>query len=87
MPTKKTDCIISAFPKYIINIIYVGSYINKIIQRELGQTETLVSRISKSKLTWFEHVVRMEDKRLPAKAIYCYVNGKRSRRQRHGWTT
>jgi len=30
----------------------------------LGQTETLVSRISKRRLTWFGHVVRMEDKSL-----------------------
>ena len=31
---------------------------NEVIRRELGQTETLVSRISKRRLTWFEHVVR-----------------------------
>src|SRR6218665_114798 len=48
------------------------------IRKELGQTETLVSRMSKRRLTWFGQVVRMEDKRLPAKALYCYVDGKRS---------
>jgi len=32
-------------------------------------------------MAWFVHVVRMEDKRLPAKALYCYVDEKRSRRK------
>jgi|SRR6218665_951109 len=61
---------------------------NKVIQIVLGQTETLVSRISKRKLTWCWCVVRMEDKRLPAKLLQFYMDGKRSRgRQRHGWKT
>jgi len=59
---------------------------NEVIRRELGQTETLVSRISKRRLTWFGHVVRMEDKRLPVKALYYYMDGKNTRgRQRKTW--
>src|SRR6218665_602306 len=59
---------------------------NEVIRRKLGQTETLASRISKRRLTWFEHVVRMEGKRLPAKALYCYVDRKKSRgRQTKTW--
>jgi len=33
---------------------------NEVIRRELGQTETLVSRLSKIRLTWFVLVVRMK---------------------------
>jgi len=56
---------------------------NGVIRREFGQTKTLVS---KRRLTWFGHVVRMEDKRLPAEALYCYMYGKRSRgRQTNTW--
>ena len=47
---------------------------NKVIRRELGQTETLVSRISKRRLAWFGHAVRMEGKRLPGKAPHCYLD-------------
>jgi len=62
---------------------------NEVIQRVLGQTEALISGISKRRLTWFGHVVRKEGKRLQAKALYCYVDGKRVEKdkQRHGWTT
>src|SRR6218665_2701014 len=59
---------------------------NEVIRRELGQTETLIRRM---RLTWFGHMVRMEGKRLPAKALYCYVYGKEVEKdkERHGWTT
>jgi len=48
---------------------------SEVSRRALGQTETLVSKINKRRLTWFGYVVRMEGKRLPAKALYCYMDG------------
>ena len=56
---------------------------------KLRQTKTLVSRISKRKLTWFGHVLGMEDNRLSAKALCCYVYGKGAQedKQRNGWKT
>ena len=59
---------------------------NEVIRKELGQRETLVDKIRKRRLTWFGHVVRMDDKRLPARALYCHVEGTRSRgRQTKTW--
>lgn len=42
---------------------------NEIDRKELGQGETQVDRIRKRRLTWFGHVVRMDDKRLQALAL------------------
>jgi len=47
---------------------------SEVIRGKLAQTETLASRISKRRLTWFRHMAILEDKRLPAKALYCYVD-------------
>ena len=45
-----------------------------------------MDKIRKRRLTWFGHVVRMDDKRLPAKALYCHVEGTRSQgRQSKTW--
>src|SRR6218665_1600663 len=50
---------------------------NEFNRKELGQTATPDGGISKRRLTWFGHVVR-----LPVKALYCYADGKRSRGRR-----
>lgn len=42
---------------------------NEIDRKELGQGGTQVDRIRKRRLTWFGHVVRMDDKRLQALAL------------------
>lgn len=42
---------------------------NEIDRKELGQRGTQVDRIRKRRLTWFGHVVRMDDKRLQALAL------------------
>src|SRR6218665_373219 len=55
---------------------------NEVIRRELGLTETLVNRISKRRLTWFGHLVRMEDNSCWPKAQCCYVDGKKEQRKR-----
>lgn len=51
-------------------------FFHRSFRSSLCQTETLVSRISNRRPTWLGHVVRMEDRRLPAKALYSYVDGK-----------
>ena|SRR6218665_2702786 len=55
---------------------------NEVIRRELGLTETLVNRISNRRLTWFEHVVRMEDKSLLAKSSMLLRRWKKEQRKR-----
>ena len=42
---------------------------NEVTREELGQRETVVDKIRKRRLTWFGHVTRMDDKRLPAAAL------------------
>ena len=59
---------------------------NEVTREELGQKETVVDKIRKRRLTWFGHVTRMEDKRLPAAALHGHVEGKRSQgRQSKTW--
>ena len=48
---------------------------NEVTREELGQKETVVDKIRKRRLTWFGHVTRMDDKRLPAAALYGHVEG------------
>lgn len=40
---------------------------------EVGTERALADRICKERLTWFGHMVRMDDKRLPVKALYRHV--------------
>jgi len=52
----------------------------------LCQETTLVDRIAERRLNWFGHVSRMGSERLPAKALHCYVSGKRNQgRQPKKW--
>jgi len=41
--------------------------------------ETIVNRIRKGRLTWFGHVTRMENGRLPIMALHSQVDGRRDR--------
>ena len=41
---------------------------NEIILEKMEQKETIVDRIRKTRLTWFVHVTRMENGRLPISA-------------------
>ena len=52
------------------------------------QETTLVDRIAERRLNWFGHVSRLGSERLPAKALHCYINGKRNqgRQPKNGWT-
>ena len=43
--------------------------------------------ISRRRLTWFGHVSRMPADRLPAKALHCYIPGRRSRGRPSGSIT
>ena len=59
---------------------------NEVTRKELGQNETIIDRIRKRRLTWFGHVTRMDDRRLPTTALYGHVEGTRSRgRQSKTW--
>ena len=59
---------------------------NETIRKKLGAEETVVDKIKKRRLTWFGHVSRMDDKRLPAAALHGQVEGTRSRgRQKKTW--
>ena len=52
----------------------------------LCQETTLVDRIAERTLNSFEHVSRMGSEWLPAKALHCYINGKRNQgRQPKKW--
>src|SRR6218665_2738174 len=56
---------------------------NEKTREELGAEETVVEKIKRRRLTWFEHMERMEGKRLPNAALHGHVRGGRSRgRQR-----
>ena len=53
---------------------------------DLGQEITFIYKIRKRRLTWFWHVTRMENSRLPAVELYGQVEGTRSRgRQPKKW--
>ena len=59
---------------------------NEVIRKVTNQKETLVDRIRQRRLMWFGHVHRMENTRLPARALYGHVEGTRSKgRQRKTW--
>ena len=52
----------------------------------LCQETTQVDRIAEPRLNWFGHVSRTGSERLPAKALHCYINGKRNQgRQPKKW--
>ena len=53
---------------------------------ELTVGQLLTTWFVKRRLTWFGHVERMEDNRIPHRALHCYIMGSRSRRrQRKTW--
>lgn len=59
---------------------------NEIIRQRTGQAENIILKIKRRRLTWFGHVERMNEKRLPNKAFYTYSLGPRTRgRQRKRW--
>lgn len=48
---------------------------SEVIRRELGQMVTLVdNKIRKQRLAWVGHVTRMNNRRLPATALYGHVD-------------
>ena len=59
---------------------------NKMITEKTEQKETRLESIQKRRLEWFGHVERMKEERLPKKALYNYVEGKRRKgRPRKTW--
>ena len=59
---------------------------NESVRIILHQKETVIDKIRRRRMTWFGHVTRMEGNRLPSRAMYCYVEGTRSRgRQPKKW--
>jgi len=51
---------------------------NDDIRLELNQMDTLVQKIQRRRLQWFGHVKRMNNSRLPAKALEMLISGTRS---------
>jgi len=59
---------------------------NETVRGILCQETTLVDRIAERRLNWFGHASRTGSERLPAKALHCYINGKRNQgRQPKKW--
>jgi hypothetical protein len=59
---------------------------NELIRRKLGQEDTLCDKIQRRRLKWFGHVTRMNDTRLPFRALHGHMEGHRSRgRQPNTW--
>ena len=59
---------------------------NETVRGILCQETTLFDRIAEQRLNWFGHVARMGSERLPAKALHCYIDGKRNQgRQPKKW--
>jgi len=54
---------------------------NEVIRQRLVQTESLTDKIRQRMLIWFGHVTRMNETHLPAKAMYSYVEGTRSKKK------
>src|ERR1043165_1538987 len=52
---------------------------NEVTREELGQKDTVVDKIGRRRLTWYGHVIRMENERIPAKVLHGEVEGVRSR--------
>jgi len=46
---------------------------NEVIREILHQQKTLVDKIKKKRLTWFVHVTRIDERRLPATAMHYYI--------------
>ena len=53
---------------------------NEVTREELGQKETVVERIKKRRLTWYGHVIRMENGRMPARPLHGEVEGNEKQR-------
>ena len=70
----------------ILRITRLHRMRNEDIRNRLQQEVTLIDRIRKKRLSWFGHVTRMNERRLPLRAMHCYVTGRRTRgRQRKRW--
>ena len=52
---------------------------NEITRKDMGQETTIIDRIRKRRLTWFGHVSRMENGRLPLNTLHAQIEGQRSR--------
>jgi Reverse transcriptase (RNA-dependent DNA polymerase) len=59
---------------------------NEVTREELGQKDTIVDKIRRRRLTWYGHVARMDNRRIPPTALHGTVEGVRSRgRQKKTW--
>src|SRR6218665_3004733 len=52
---------------------------NEIIRKKMEQKETVIYKIRKRRLTWFVHVTRMENGRLPIMALHSQEDRRRNR--------
>jgi len=83
---RKIGAIEMGWLRRILGVSRIQRLRNDFIRSKLKQEETLCERIEKRRLRWFGHVERMEDSRLPQRALHCYIEGQRSRgRPRKTW--
>jgi len=83
---RKIGSIEMGWLRRILGVSRIQRLRNDFIRSKLQQEETLCQKIEKKRLRWFGHVVRMDDNRLPHRALHCYIEGKRSRgRPRKTW--
>jgi len=55
------------------------------VMREVPHHEkTLVDKIKKKRMTWIDHVTRMDEIRLRARAMHCHIEGTRIDGQQDG---
>ena len=74
--------ILTAVMTWLRKILHVtrSDRIKNIDIREiLQQKQTVADKIRRRRLTWLDHVSRTDKRRLPSKAMYCYIKGRRKR--------
>ena len=76
---RKIGSIEMGWLRRILGVSRIQRLRNDFIRSKLKQEETLCEKIEKKRLRWFGHVERMEDNRLPHRALHCYIEGTRSR--------
>jgi hypothetical protein len=61
--------------------------INVTIRQQIGPEETIIKEIEKNQLTWYGHVQRMAERRLPKMALKWMPKQKRARGRpkKTGW--
>ena len=81
------ECVYYAVRAGSLNIIQVNFRIRNVnIRQQIGLEETLIKEIEPNQLTWYDHVQRMAEERLPKIALKWMAKQKIARgRQTKNW--